>query len=224
MYQNGNYDGNTDDDQHDHISSFHNDILCHSNLLSSLTSTIDAEMILITASTNYKVNVISVSWLLLLFFTKTTSRLQLAIPFDEVDGYSKCTMYDVNFTHYHMLGLRKADPSWPTKSCKYGWEYNFTEIPYSTIATEVIKITSFKSFLLKIYLHFIATFTDGLGMWECLFTDPVPVDILHRCHCRWLIIRVWLWMTNANLPVNNCKFPGILLIIMDVFPHWLDVI
>lgn len=46
-------------------------------------------------------------------------------------------MYAVNFTEMLAKGIIKADPSWPKQSCKNGWEYNFTEIPYSTIATEV---------------------------------------------------------------------------------------
>lgn len=46
-------------------------------------------------------------------------------------------MYAVNFTEMLANNIVKSDPSWPTQPCKHGWEYNFTEIPYSTIATEV---------------------------------------------------------------------------------------
>lgn len=46
-------------------------------------------------------------------------------------------MYAVNFTEMILNGVVKPDLSWPVQSCKYGWEYNFTEIPYSTIATEL---------------------------------------------------------------------------------------
>lgn len=45
-------------------------------------------------------------------------------------------MYAVNFTEKLAEGIVKGDPSWPRQPCKNGWEYNFTEIPYSTIATE----------------------------------------------------------------------------------------
>lgn len=63
-------------------------------------------------------------------------RIALAIPVDG-DGYSKCTMYDVNYTEVILNGIRDADPSWPTKDCSHGWEFNFTDIPYETVATEL---------------------------------------------------------------------------------------
>ena len=46
-------------------------------------------------------------------------------------------MYAVNFTEMLAEGIVKANKSWPIQACKQGWEYNFTEIPYSTIATEL---------------------------------------------------------------------------------------
>lgn len=63
-------------------------------------------------------------------------RIALAIPVGE-DGYSKCSMYDVNYTEVLSNGIREANPSWPTKGCSHGWEFNFTDIPYETVATEV---------------------------------------------------------------------------------------
>lgn len=63
-------------------------------------------------------------------------RLSLAIP-REGDGYKNCEMYAVNFTEMIANGVVKADPKWPTKPCENGWEYSFSEIPYSTIATEL---------------------------------------------------------------------------------------
>uniref|UniRef100_A0A182TJ22 Major facilitator superfamily (MFS) profile domain-containing protein n=1 Tax=Anopheles melas TaxID=34690 RepID=A0A182TJ22_9DIPT len=51
-------------------------------------------------------------------------------------GYSKCTMYAVNFTEVLANNIRKADPSWPTQPCRHGWEYNFTDVPYQTAATD----------------------------------------------------------------------------------------
>ena len=69
-------------------------------------------------------------------------RLALAIPpAVSADGfaYSKCSMYAVNFTEMLNNGIKQADPSWPVTSCRNGWEYNFTAIPYATIATEVIE-------------------------------------------------------------------------------------
>lgn len=46
-------------------------------------------------------------------------------------------MYDVNYTELLLNGTREADPAWPTKGCTHGWEFNFTDIPYETVATEV---------------------------------------------------------------------------------------
>lgn len=78
-------------------------------------------------------------------------RRALAIPVDESlagdfatgvgDGaetivYSKCTMYAVNFTEVLANNIRKPDPSWPTQPCRNGWEYNFTDVPYKTAATD----------------------------------------------------------------------------------------
>ncbi|XP_046810122.1 carcinine transporter-like [Lucilia cuprina] len=63
-------------------------------------------------------------------------RLELAIPFVE-GSYSKCYMYNVNFTEQLENGVTKANTSWPTVPCSNGWSYNFTEIPYTTIATDL---------------------------------------------------------------------------------------
>lgn len=46
-------------------------------------------------------------------------------------------MYAVNFTEIRAQGIDKPDQKWPMTSCRNGWEYNFTDIPYATVATEV---------------------------------------------------------------------------------------
>lgn len=84
--------------------------------------------------------------ILFIFVCFQFTRLSLAIPNIDNDR-SKCSMYAVNFTEIlaaaninnngTTINVPLADPSWPIESCKYGWEYNHTEIPYSTIATEV---------------------------------------------------------------------------------------
>uniref|UniRef100_A0A182M546 Major facilitator superfamily (MFS) profile domain-containing protein n=1 Tax=Anopheles culicifacies TaxID=139723 RepID=A0A182M546_9DIPT len=78
-------------------------------------------------------------------------RRALAIPVEESFGanpdaglddgsvpisYSKCTMYAVNFTEVLANNIRKPDASWPTQPCRHGWEYNFTDVPYQTAATD----------------------------------------------------------------------------------------
>lgn len=54
-------------------------------------------------------------------------------------------MYNVNFTEILIHNVTDANPSWPVQSCKYGYEFDHSEIPYTTIATEVsfINVVSF---------------------------------------------------------------------------------
>lgn len=63
-------------------------------------------------------------------------RVSLAIPKDADGNYKRCEMYDVNFKEMLEKNIR-PDPSWPIAKCKHGWEYNFTDIPYPTVATDV---------------------------------------------------------------------------------------
>lgn len=49
-------------------------------------------------------------------------------------------MYNVNFTEMRAKGIDKPDQKWPMTSCRNGWEYNFTDIPYATVATEVSNV------------------------------------------------------------------------------------
>lgn len=46
-------------------------------------------------------------------------------------------MYNVNYTEILMNNITEADSSWTVQSCKYGYEFDHSEIPYTTIATEV---------------------------------------------------------------------------------------
>ncbi|KAH8364750.1 hypothetical protein KR084_011176 [Drosophila pseudotakahashii] len=63
------------------------------------------------------------------------ARLALSIPMTKGE-YNNCYMYDVNYTEILAQGKVMADPKWPRVKCRHGWSYNFTEIPYSTVATE----------------------------------------------------------------------------------------
>ncbi|XP_060535422.1 solute carrier family 22 member 13 [Cylas formicarius] len=62
-------------------------------------------------------------------------RIALAIPPDG-DVLDRCHVYDVNFTDLVARGVARSDPAWSKVPCRHGWEYNTTEVPYSTIATE----------------------------------------------------------------------------------------
>lgn len=63
-------------------------------------------------------------------------RKLLSIPRNS-DGFDRCSMYNVNFTEVLSQGIKEADPSWEKIPCQYGWEYNFTDVPYRTIASDV---------------------------------------------------------------------------------------
>ncbi|XP_076673146.1 organic cation transporter protein-like [Andrena cerasifolii] len=63
-------------------------------------------------------------------------RLALAIPIGH-DGYSRCSMYDVNYTQILLNESHVPESSWPTKACQHGWEFNYTTVPYATVATEL---------------------------------------------------------------------------------------
>nr|XP_034173980.1 organic cation transporter protein-like isoform X1 [Osmia lignaria] len=63
-------------------------------------------------------------------------RLSLSIP-NGGKGYSKCIMYDVNYTEILLNGSRLPDASWPTKACQHGWEFNYSVVPYASVAAEL---------------------------------------------------------------------------------------
>lgn len=63
-------------------------------------------------------------------------RISLAIPVTS-EGRERCRMYAVNYTELLQQGKNVSDPSWPTVPCLHGWEYNYTEVPYASIASEV---------------------------------------------------------------------------------------
>ncbi|CAD7003454.1 organic cation transporter protein [Ceratitis capitata] len=64
-------------------------------------------------------------------------RLAISIPrMRGIREYDNCKMYDVNYTEVLAKGMRQADPNWPVIACRHGWSYNFTDYPYTTVATE----------------------------------------------------------------------------------------
>ncbi|KAK9744819.1 Sugar transporter [Popillia japonica] len=63
-------------------------------------------------------------------------RKLLAIP-QSNGGFDKCSMYNINFTDILHQGIKIADSSWEKVPCKNGWEYNFTDVPYKTIASDL---------------------------------------------------------------------------------------
>ncbi|CAG2062131.1 unnamed protein product, partial [Timema podura] len=62
--------------------------------------------------------------------------VSLSIP-KTSDVYDRCMMYAVNYSQLLSDGVTVADTTWPKTPCRHGWEFNFTDVPYSTIATEL---------------------------------------------------------------------------------------
>lgn len=65
--------------------------------------------------------------------------------------FSRCHMYAVNFTEVMMSGIKTPDSTWPIKKCDNGWSFNYTGVPYASIAAEVYFYLN-KNF--KSYIHF----------------------------------------------------------------------
>lgn len=64
-------------------------------------------------------------------------RRNLAIPSDNsIYGYSRCSAYVANWTEVLETG-RLPDEAWDVAPCQHGWEFNRTEIPYPTIASDL---------------------------------------------------------------------------------------
>ncbi|CAH0761922.1 unnamed protein product [Diatraea saccharalis] len=63
-------------------------------------------------------------------------RRHLSIPLT-TNGYDKCTVYDVDWNKVLQNGAVDPDAKWPIKKCDSKWEFNFTDVPYETIATQL---------------------------------------------------------------------------------------
>ncbi|XP_046483717.1 carcinine transporter-like isoform X1 [Neodiprion pinetum] len=56
---------------------------------------------------------------------------------DSVETYSRCNMYNVNFTELLSNGIKEPNRSWPKTPCLHGWTFNFSTIPYASLAAEL---------------------------------------------------------------------------------------
>ncbi|XP_028178927.1 carcinine transporter-like isoform X1 [Ostrinia furnacalis] len=63
-------------------------------------------------------------------------RRHLSIPLS-ASGYDKCIVYDVDWTKLLQDGIREPNAKWPTRKCEEKWEFNFTDVPYETIASQL---------------------------------------------------------------------------------------
>ncbi|KAF9804998.1 hypothetical protein SFRURICE_015946 [Spodoptera frugiperda] len=65
-------------------------------------------------------------------------RRALAIPpSDGPFSHDRCKMFSADFSQALAEGRTTPDDEWPIVPCKYGWEYNKSDVPYDTIASEV---------------------------------------------------------------------------------------
>ncbi|XP_053601030.1 beta-alanine transporter-like [Plodia interpunctella] len=63
-------------------------------------------------------------------------RRNLSVPFtDEPPGWDRCMMYDTNYTQV-LSTLTRPPTGTPVVPCRYGWEFLFDDIPYSTVINE----------------------------------------------------------------------------------------
>lgn len=125
-------------------------------------------------------------------------RLRLAIPL--IDGeMSRCLMYNVNFTEKLLDNITEADPNWPTQSCIFGFEFDHSEIPYTTIATEV-HINDFcsaertKIVNSSLFSNFkFCCSPVGMGLWKRFVAHNRPIGFFLWRHYRWSIVRLDCW-------------------------------
>lgn len=109
------------------------------------------------------------------------------------DGYSKCSMYAVNFTELFATAEANgtaellADPSWPMQPCVYGWEYDREEIPYSTIATEVSFAAAHYSRNKISHISFNNKQKKKMCIAEAFFTDTFFLSLCFMFVTRSLI-------------------------------------
>ncbi|XP_049707257.2 organic cation transporter protein [Helicoverpa armigera] len=66
-------------------------------------------------------------------------RRALAIPPSNNGPYShdRCKMYSTDFAQALAEGRTTPDDEWAVVPCQFGWEYNRSDVPYDTIASEL---------------------------------------------------------------------------------------
>ncbi|CAB3257392.1 unnamed protein product [Arctia plantaginis] len=52
-------------------------------------------------------------------------------------SHDRCKMYSADFKAALAQGRTTPDDEWPVVPCQYGWEYNKSDVPYDTIASEL---------------------------------------------------------------------------------------
>ncbi|XP_023246156.1 organic cation transporter protein-like, partial [Copidosoma floridanum] len=51
-------------------------------------------------------------------------------------SFSRCNMYVTNYTEVLLKNMTHANPQWPVSTCKYGYNFNMSNVPYMSIAAE----------------------------------------------------------------------------------------
>ncbi|PZC70816.1 hypothetical protein B5X24_HaOG214833 [Helicoverpa armigera] len=62
-------------------------------------------------------------------------RRHLSIPLID-NKYDKCSVYDVNWTEVLQNGTLHPNPEWGVRKCENRWEFNYTDVPYESIASQ----------------------------------------------------------------------------------------
>ncbi|XP_075988812.1 organic cation transporter protein-like [Anticarsia gemmatalis] len=61
-------------------------------------------------------------------------RRHLSIPLNN-NKYDRCSVYDVDWASVLNSGIKEPNPQWTVKKCDR-WEFNYSDVPYETIASQ----------------------------------------------------------------------------------------
>uniref|UniRef100_A0A224XLE8 Putative synaptic vesicle transporter svop n=1 Tax=Panstrongylus lignarius TaxID=156445 RepID=A0A224XLE8_9HEMI len=155
----------------------------------------------------------------------------LSIPQLPDGSFEKCRVYVANWTDVLARGLTQSDPEWPTKPCDKGWEYDYTDVPYKTIATEldwVCDNAALPSTTSSIY--FLGAITGGLVFgWMADTWGRIPAlvganlvgligGILTAFSTTFWTFTLCRFM--VGLAFDNCFTMMYILVLEYVGPHW----
>ncbi|XP_014262339.1 carcinine transporter [Cimex lectularius] len=159
-------------------------------------------------------------------------RMSLSIPpSPDGEGYDNCRVYVANWTDVIARGLKHADPSWPTIPCSKGWEYNYTDVPYSTIASEldwVCENAALPSFSTAVF--FLGAITGGLVFgWMADYFGRIPAligaNLVGLVGGLLTAMATSFWTFTAcrflvGLAFDNCFTMMYILVLEYVGPKW----
>ncbi|XP_048488030.1 carcinine transporter isoform X3 [Plutella xylostella] len=158
-------------------------------------------------------------------------RRHLSIPLTEDQNFERCFMYDVDWKSILDAGVSTPDRTWPTKECHQGWEFNYTDVPYETIASQLGWVCDKDNYPATAQaVFFCGAIVGGLifgwiadkygripaliGTNMCGFAAGVGTAFANSfwsfCLCRFLV----------GLAYDNCFMVMYIIVIEYVGPKW----